>query len=124
MYGLADAHEAAAFVGNHIVKVGSDFNVNPWASQVGDVQLTLSGGPVQTALDAVGGLHADEFGCVWDRSGGLPHPVQYPLGEVEGGAALARALEQYQMPDPRRAGRFDQARQLADRYRGDSVPVR
>jgi 4-carboxymuconolactone decarboxylase len=61
--------------------------------------LTLSGGPVRTAIDAAGGLHTDEFGCVWDRSGGLPHPVQYPLGEVAGGAALARALEQFQMPD-------------------------
>jgi uroporphyrinogen decarboxylase len=119
MYGLADSHAATAFVGNHIVKVGSDFNYNPWANDVGQVQLTLSGGPVQTALDAAGGLHADEFGCVWDRSGGLPHPVQYPLGEVAGGAALARALEQYHMPDPYREGRFDQARQLADRYRGD-----
>ncbi len=119
LYGLKDNHAAAAYVGNHIVKVGSDFNYNPWAAQVGNVQLTLSGGPVQTALDAAGGLHEDEFGCVWDRSGGLPHPVRYPLGAVEGGAALARALEQYRMPDPRRAGRFDQARQLADRYRGD-----
>lgn len=119
VYDLPDAHAAASFVGNHIVKIGSDFNYNPWAEDVGKVQLTLSGGPVQTAMDAAGGLHKDEFGCVWDRSGGLPHPVSYPLGEVEGGAALARALDRYPMPDPRREGRFDQASQLADRYRGD-----
>ena len=119
LYGLPDNHAAAEFIGNHIVKIGSDFNYNPWASEVGQVQLTLSGGPVETAVDAAGGLHTDEFGCVWDRSGGLPHPVRYPLGKVEGGAALAKALRGYQMPDPYHAGRFDQARQLADRYRGN-----
>ncbi|MCB0238378.1 MAG: hypothetical protein KDH08_06960, partial [Anaerolineae bacterium] len=26
LYGLADNHAAAAFIGNHIVKIGSDFN--------------------------------------------------------------------------------------------------
>ncbi len=119
VYDLPDPHAAASFVGNHIVKIGSDFNYNPWAEDVGKVQLTLSGGPVQTAMDAAGGLHTDEFGCVWDRAAGLPHPVSYPLGDVEGGAALAHALENFKMPDPRRAGRFDQAGQLADRYRGD-----
>lgn len=65
-YGLKDTHEAVEFIGNHIVKVGSDFNYNPWADDVGRVELTVSGGPVRTALDEAGGLHRDEFGCVWD----------------------------------------------------------
>jgi uroporphyrinogen decarboxylase len=117
-YGLKDNHQAMGFIGNHIVKIGSDFNYNPWAEQVGEVTLTLSGGPVQTALDRSGGLHQDEFGCVWDRTGGLPHPVDYPLAQVEGAAALAEALGHYDFPDPHRAGRFDQAKDLADRYRG------
>jgi uroporphyrinogen decarboxylase len=116
-YGLEDNHAAMEFVGNHIVKVGSDFNYNPWASQVGEVKLTLSGGPVHTDLDEAGALHRDEFGCVWDRRGSLPHPVAYPLGEAED---LAAALEGYRFPDPYRAGRFDQARVLADRYRGET----
>jgi uroporphyrinogen decarboxylase len=118
-YGLKDNHEALEFVGNHIVKVGSDFNYNPWASQVGEVKLTLSGGPVHTDLDEAGGLHQDEFGCVWDRRGGLPHPVAYPLAEEEADSAgLAKALKRYTFPDPYRAGRFDQAQALAERYRG------
>jgi len=110
-YGLADTHEAMEFVGNHIVKVGSDFNVNPWADDVGEVQLTVSGGPMRTSLDEAGGLHIDEFGCVWDRRGSLPHPVAYPLAEEPD-------LDGYKFPDPYRVGRFDQARALADRYRG------
>jgi uroporphyrinogen decarboxylase len=118
-YGLKDNHEALEFIGNHIVKVGSDFNYNPWASQVGEVKLTLSGGPVHTDLDEAGGLHQDEFGCVWDRRGGLPHPVAYPLAEEEADSAgLAKALNRYTFPDPYRAGRFDQAQALVDRYRG------
>ncbi len=114
-YGLKDNHEAMAFIGNHIVKVGSDFNYNPWAEQVGQVRLTLSGGPVYTNLDQGGELHRDEFGCVWDRRGSLPHPVAYPLAETH---EPSSALEEYAFPDPYRAGRFDQARQLAERYRG------
>ena len=110
-YGLKDTHEVMAFIGNHVVKVGSDFNYNPWASEVGKVELTVSGGPVRTALDEAGGLHRDEFGCVWDRRGSLPHPVAYPLGEKP-------ALDGYTFPDPYREGRFDQAKELADRYRG------
>jgi len=110
-YGLKDNHEAMEFIGNHIVKVGSDFNYNPWAAEVGKVELTLSGGPVRTALDEAGGLHRDEFGCVWDRTGSLPHPVAYPLAERPD-------LDGYTFPDPYRKGRFDQARELADRYRG------
>jgi uroporphyrinogen decarboxylase len=118
-YGLKDNHEALEFIGNHIVKIGSDFNYNPWASQVGEVKLTLSGGPVHTDLDEAGGLHQDEFGCVWDRRGSLPHPVAYPLAEEESDSAgLAKALKQYTFPDPYRAGRFDQAQALAERYRG------
>ena len=110
-YGFKDNHEAMEFFGNHIVKVGSDFNYNPWASQVGQVQLTLSGGPVYTDLDREGGLHRDEFGCVWDRRGSLPHPVAYPLAEKPD-------LDSYKFPDPYREGRFDQARELVGRYRG------
>jgi uroporphyrinogen decarboxylase len=117
-YGLEDNHEALDFIGNHIVKVGSDFNYNPWADQVGKVELTLSGGPVRTELDDGGELHQDEFGCLWDRRGGLPHPVACPLAEVKS-EKLGDALEGYEFPDPYREGRFDQARQLADRYRGE-----
>jgi len=118
-YGLKDHHEAMAFIGSHIVKIGSDFNYNPWSSDVGKVELTPSGGPVHTDADREGHLHTDEFGCVWDRRGSLPHPVAYPLGEIPSGDALMGALEAYRMPDPFHAGRFDGARTLADRYRGD-----
>ncbi len=111
-YGLQDHHEGMAFIGNHIVKVGSDFNYNPWSDQVGEVKLTLSGGPVQTGIDQSGGLHRDEFGCLWDRSGGLPHPVGHPLAEMPD-------LDGYIFPDPYREGRFSQSRELADRYRGE-----
>lgn len=111
-YGLKDTHQAMEFIGNHIVKVGSDFNYNPWANDVGRVELTVSGGPVRTALDSEGGLHRDEFGCLWDRTGSLPHPVAYPLAEKP-------TLDGYIFPDPYRKGRFDQARELADRYRGE-----
>lgn len=117
-YGLADHHEAMAFIGNHIVKIGSDFNYNPWAADVGQVELTPSGGPVHTEADREGLLHTDEFGCVWDRRGSLPHPVAYPLGDVPDDR-LMDALQAYPLPDPRRAGRFDSAVKLADRYRGD-----
>ena len=118
-YGLPDHHAAMAFIGQHIVKIGSDFNYNPWAADVGKVELTPSGGPVHTEADErEGHLHTDEFGCVWDRRGSLPHPVTYPLSEVAD-EDLGRALADYQMPDPYHAGRFDSARKLADRYRGD-----
>jgi uroporphyrinogen decarboxylase len=110
-YGLGDTHEAMEFIGNHVVKVGSDFNYDPWADDVGEVELTVSGGPVRTALDEAGGLHRDEFGCVWDRRGSLPHPMAYPLADKPD-------LDSYTFPDPYRAGRFDQAAKLADRYRG------
>lgn len=117
-YGLRDHHEAMAFIGNHIVKIGSDFNYDPWAADVGRVELTPSGGPVHTEADREGVLHTDEFGCVWDRRGSLPHPVAYPLSDVPGDR-LMRALADYQMPDPYRAGRFDAAAKLAGRYRGE-----
>lgn len=110
-YGLPDDDAVVEFVGNHVVKVGSDFNVNPWAEDL-EVKLVPSGGPVMTTVDAGGGLHTDEFGCVWDRSHGLPHPVAHPLSEDH------RLLDTYVMPDPYRAGRFDAPRALADRYRG------
>lgn len=110
-YGLPDSEAAMEFIGNHIVKVGSDFNVNPWAEDVGEVELTVSGGPMHTGLDDGGGLHRDEFGCVWDRRGSLPHPMAYPLADEP-------APDSYEFPDPRREGRFDQAKELADRYRG------
>jgi uroporphyrinogen decarboxylase len=117
-YGCKDHHEAMAFVGNHIVKIGSDFNYNPWAAETGEVELTPSGGPVRTDQDDADQLHTDEFGCVWDRRAGLPHPVAYPLQDVPPDK-LDRVLAEYVMPDPLRAGRFDAARQLADQYRGD-----
>jgi uroporphyrinogen decarboxylase len=110
-YGLSDDDALADFVGNHIVKVGSDFNVDLWAAGI-QMKLVPSGGPMSTAVDAAGGLHTDEFGCVWDRSHGLPHPVGSPL------AGDHRLLDRYEMPDPYRAGRFDAARALADRWRG------
>jgi uroporphyrinogen decarboxylase len=111
-YGLPGANAVADFVGNHLVKIGSDFNVNPWAEEI-QVEQVPSGGPLATTADVQGGRHVDEFGCVWDRSGGLPHPVGHPLA---GAPAL---LDAYRMPDPRRAGRFDAARSLADRYQGE-----
>lgn len=117
-YGLRDHHEAMAFIGNHIVKIGSDFNYNPWAAEIGQVELTPSGGPVHTGADREGLLHTDEFGCVWDRRDSLPHPVTYPLSNVPDDQLMA-ALAHYKMPDPYRAGRFDAAVKLADRYRGD-----
>jgi len=111
-YGLEDSTEVADFVGNHVVKIGSDFNYNPWADEIQDVRLTPSGGVVHTNLDEVGALHTDEFGCVWDRTSGMPHPVAYPLAKDH------RLFDTYAFPDPRREGRFDQARALADRWRG------
>jgi uroporphyrinogen decarboxylase len=110
-YGLKDSLELADFIGNHIVKIGSDFNYNPWANEIQEVRLTPSGGPVFTNLDKEGALHMDEFGCVWDRTSGMPHPVQYPLEEDH------RQLENYVMPDPYHAGRFDAAKALADKWR-------
>jgi len=44
-YGLKDTHEAMEFIGNHIVKAGSDFNCNPWADDVGPVEIIVSGVP-------------------------------------------------------------------------------
>lgn len=111
LYSLADSTEVANFVGNHIVKIGTDFNYNPWATELQEVQLIPSGGAVHTNLDAAGQLHTDEFGCVWNRAAGMPHPVAYPL------AADYRLLETYRFPDPYRTGRFDQARALAQRWR-------
>lgn len=113
-YGLKDNTEMADFIGNHIVKIGTDFNYNPWADEVQEVNLTPSGGVVQTNLDAAGELHTDEFGCVWDRTSGMPHPVAYPLAEDH------RLLDAYVFPDPYRAGRFDQARALAERWRDEA----
>ena len=110
-YNLPGPDAVAEFAGNHLVKIGSDFNVNPWATDV-QMQQLPSGGPVTTALDAAGGLHTDEFGCVWDRSRGLPHPVAYPLADDY------KRLDAYRMPDPYHAGRFDSAKHVVDRYRG------
>ena len=110
-YGLKNSEEVADFLGNHVVKIGTDFNYNPWASEIKQLDLTPSGGPVHTNLDAAGELHMDEFGCVWDRSAGMPHPVAYPLADSPD------KLDTYEFPDPFREGRFDQARALADRWR-------
>lgn len=113
-YGLPGPTELADFIGNHIVKIGTDFNYNPWAAELKDVQLTPSGGVVHTNLDAAGELHTDEFGCVWNRASGMPHPVGYPLADD------ARTFDSYTFPDPHRAGRFDRARALADRWRNEA----
>ena len=110
-YGLSDSLAVADFIGNHIVKIGSDFNYNPWGQEIEEVRLTPSGGPVYTNLDQAGALHTDEFGCVWDRTSGMPHPVGYPLEEDH------TLLDKYEIPDPYRAGRFDQAKALADHWR-------
>jgi len=110
-YDLPSNDALVEFTGNHIVKVGSDFNVNPWAENI-KMELLPSGGPVMSALDASGGHHMDEFGCVWERRQGMPHPVAYPLAKDH------RLLDQYVMPDPHHAGRFDAARKLANRHRG------
>jgi uroporphyrinogen decarboxylase len=110
-YNLPNNEALTEFTGSHIVKVGSDFNVNPWADNI-KMQLVPSGGPVISALDASGGLHTDEFGCVWERKQGMPHPMAYPLAEDY------RLLDSYKMPDPYRAGRFDASKALADRHRG------
>jgi uroporphyrinogen decarboxylase len=111
-YDLPDNDAVMEFVGSHFVKIGSDFNVNPWAEGI-RMELVPSGGPMSTALDKSGGLHTDEFGCVWDRRGGMPHPVSYPLADDY------RLFDDYQMPDPYHAGRFDGAKALADRHRED-----
>lgn len=113
-YGLKDSLEVANFIGNHIVKIGSDFNYNPWANEIQEVRLTPSGGPVYTNLDKGGGLHADEFGCIWDRTSGMPHPVGYPLQEDY------HLLESYKFPDPYREGRFKAAQELADKWRDNA----
>ena len=111
-YDLPDNDAVMDFVGNHLVKIGSDFNVNPWAEGIG-AELIPSGGPVLTSLDGnESSLHTDEFGCVWDRRGGMPHPVESPLAQDH------RLLDSYEMPDPYREGRFDTARALSDRHRG------
>jgi len=110
-YGLEDSTQVADFIGNHVVKIGTDFNYNPWADEVQQVNLTPSGGVVHTNLDEAGALHTDEFGCVWDRTSGMPHPVAYPLAEDY------RLFDQYVFPDPYREGRFEQAKRLADRWR-------
>jgi uroporphyrinogen decarboxylase len=112
-YGLPSTGAVADFVGNHLVKIGSDFNVNPWTENIQAEQVP-SGGPIATAADVQGGRHTDEFGCVWDRSGGMPHPVGNPLADDY------RLLEKYVMPDPYHAGRFDSAQKVVERYRGQT----
>lgn len=111
-YGLPDNNAVVELVGNHIVKIGSDFNVNPWSPDIRMGQLP-SGGAMTTSLDDSGGLHVDEFGCTWDRSKGMPHPVAYPLHDEQS------RLDSYVMPDPWHEGRFDQARKLVERNKGE-----
>ncbi|MGE5223774.1 MAG: uroporphyrinogen decarboxylase family protein [Omnitrophica WOR_2 bacterium] len=109
-YGLPDNRALVDFIGNHIAKIGSDFNVNPWAANI-QAQNLPSGGPFETSLDKEGGFHTDEFGCVWDRRGGMPYPVAYPLadpGELDG----------YRMPDPYHAGRFEPYKAVVEQNRG------
>jgi uroporphyrinogen decarboxylase len=110
-YGFQDNQTLVEFIGNHIVKVGSDFNVDPWAQDI-QVQSLPSGGPLVTTVDKQGGLHTDEFGCVWNRSGGLPHPVAYPLAEDP------PDLSHYRFPDPYHPGRFDADRKVVEQNKG------
>ncbi len=112
-YDLPSNEAVVDFIGNHIIKIGSDFNVNPWSPNIQMGQIP-SGGAMTTSVDASGGLHTDEFGCVWDRRMGMPHPVKYPLQED------FHQLSQYKMPDPYHPGRFDQAQNLMDRYQGNT----
>ena len=92
-YGLASDEALDEFVGNHILKVGSDFNRDPWHA------------------DQPGEVHRDEFGCVWDtRRGDMGHPVAHPLTRP--------SQNGYVFPDPYREGRFDPMRRAVDRHRG------
>ena len=93
-YGLESDEAIDAFVGNHLLKVGSDFNRDRWH-------------PDQPAE-----AHRDEFGCVWDtRRGDMGHPVAHPLRRA--------SLEDYRFPDPNRPGRFDADRLAAEQHRGE-----
>jgi hypothetical protein len=88
LYDLPSDAAVAEFVGNHVAKVGGDFNVDPRTASVATVP---SGGPETLPTDAVeGSLHTDEFGCVWAR--------RRPLA---GGTPAGRR--------PRRAGRLPDA---------------
>ena len=113
LYDLPTDLAVAEFVGNHVVKVGGDFNVNPWVGPSG-ATMVPSGGPEGLADDLIeGSLHTDEFGCVWARNSGQPYPVSHPMAEE-----LA-PLRAYAMPDPYRAGRFDSARRVVQRFSGE-----
>ena len=92
--------------------------VNAWlkVSPIAPACFFPSGGPVYTNLDQAGALHTDEFGCVWDRTSGMPHPIGYPLEEDY------TLLDKYEIPDPYHAGRFDQAQEVADKFK-DGQPV-
>ncbi len=110
-YGFQDNQQLIEFIGNHLVKVGSDFNVNLWAQDI-QVQSLPSGGPLVTSVDKQGGMHTDEFGCVWSRSGGTPYPVAYPLVKDP------PELSSYKMPYPYHHGRFDAERKVVEQYKG------
>jgi uroporphyrinogen decarboxylase len=110
-YGFPDNQKLVEFIGNHLIKVGSDFNVNPWAQDI-QVQSLPSGGPLITSLDTQSGMHTDEFGCVWNRSGGMPYPVAYPLEKDP------PKLSTYKMPDPTHPGRFDADQKVVEQYKG------
>ena len=110
-YGFPDNQTLVDFIGNHIVKIGSDFNVNPWVQGI-QVQSLPSGGPLITTVDKQGGMHIDEFGCAWNRSGGTPYPVAYPLEKDP------PDLSSYKLPDPNRPGRFEADRKVAEQYKG------
>ena len=86
-YGLQSDIELDEFVGNHLWKLGSDFNRDPFNPDQ----------PPEACRD--------EFGCVWDiRRGDMGHPIAHPL--------LGPSLKGYRFPDPEREGRLE--RQLAD----------
>ncbi len=103
-YGLPGITAVADFVGNHLVKIGSDFNVNPWAENI-QVEQMPSGGPVATAADTQGGRHTDEFGCVWDRTGGLPHPIITPRWRSSANTSSRSARTSTTTPGPKTSER-------------------
>jgi uroporphyrinogen decarboxylase len=110
-YGLPDNAALSRFIGNHIVKIGSDFNVNPWAEGI-QVEHIPSGGPSALNIDDADQVHIDEFGVAWNRSQGMPFPVYHPLGEN------LSSFEDYNLPDPWRPGRFDSTRSTVEHYKG------
>lgn len=109
-YGIPDTETLLNFTGNHIAKIGGDFNYNIWAEAELE-EITATGGHAKFSSDATE-LHTDEFRCVWNRAHSGPFPVAYPLADDP---AL---LDTYEFPDPNRPGRFDVYQDTAEKSRG------